>query len=79
MSKQFIAIGLECPQCKCESIPAFKPDEAIEAITASSCQNLECRIVVDKTNTRIGQWTEGYMKLVMDKADSQVNRRVRGA
>ena len=71
MSKQFIAIGLECPQCKCESIPAFKPDEAT---TASTCQNPECRIVVDKTNTRIGQWTEGYMKLVMDKADSQVNK-----
>jgi hypothetical protein len=73
MSKQFIAIGLECPQCKCMSVPMSMGGNA------TACQNLECRIVVDKTNTRIGQWTEGYMKLVMDKADSQVNRRVRGA
>jgi len=69
LQRHYIVNGLECPRCKCISIPLIR-----EGITnAVACQNPECRIVVDRNNSKIGRWMKEYKKLVLDKRSHKIN------
>ena len=67
----YVEGGLLCPKCKCISIPLLKKDEGADA---AACQNLDCRVVVNRDNIKIGRWSKGYKKIVMDRRRNQINK-----
>ena len=54
----------ECPACHQNTIPSSFHDRRDEDdFFAVTCQNKECRVIIDKDKKIIGKWTINYKKV----------------
>jgi hypothetical protein len=58
-----------CPACGQLTIIPIAYDEIAEDTT---CQNSDCRVVLNKEGHIIGRWTAGYVDFVRGREDAHV-------